>query len=50
MSEAQIHGIPVMRASITSFRTTEKDIEWVVSKMNALISSAMDRDTELQAN
>jgi glutamate/tyrosine decarboxylase-like PLP-dependent enzyme len=50
MSEAQIHGIPVMRASITSFRTTEKHIEWVVSKMNALISSAMNRDTALQAN
>jgi glutamate/tyrosine decarboxylase-like PLP-dependent enzyme len=50
MSEAQINGIPVMRASITSFRTTEKHIEWVVSKMNALISSAMNRDTALQAN
>jgi glutamate/tyrosine decarboxylase-like PLP-dependent enzyme len=50
MSEAQIRGIPVIRASITSFRTTEKDIEWVVSEMNSLISGATSRDTVLQAN
>ena len=50
MSDTQIHGIPVIRASITSFRTTEKDIEWVVSEMNSLISGATSRDTVLQAN
>jgi glutamate/tyrosine decarboxylase-like PLP-dependent enzyme len=49
MSEAQIDGIPVMRASITSFRTVEKDIAWVVSEMNARISGAMKREAVLQA-
>jgi glutamate/tyrosine decarboxylase-like PLP-dependent enzyme len=38
MSEAQFGDIPVMRACITSFRTTESDIEWVVSEMNSLVS------------
>ena len=38
MSEAQLDGVPVMRACITSFRTTEGDIEWVVREMNSLVS------------
>ncbi len=37
MSEAQLRGIPVVRACITSFRTTEADIHWVVDEMNCLI-------------
>jgi len=46
MSEAQLGGIPVMRACITSFRTTEKDIEWVVGEMNSLVSDAgMTKDS-----
>lgn len=36
MSEAQIGGVPVVRACITSFRTSEADIQWVVSEMNRL--------------
>jgi hypothetical protein len=38
MSEAQLGGVPVVRACITSFKTTEHDIAWVVSEMNALVS------------
>jgi glutamate/tyrosine decarboxylase-like PLP-dependent enzyme len=38
MSEAQLGGVPVVRACITSFKTTEQDIEWVVSEMNRLVS------------
>ncbi len=37
MSEAQLGGTPVLRACITSFRTTEADIHWVVGEMNRLI-------------
>ncbi len=39
MSEANLGGIPVIRACVTSFRTTERDIEWVVSEMNGLVSN-----------
>jgi hypothetical protein len=39
MSEVRRTGsAPVLRACITSFRTTEADIEWVVREMNSLIS------------
>src|ERR1700677_4846236 len=38
MSEAQLNGVPVIRACITSFRTTEADIEWVVGEMNSIVS------------
>jgi glutamate/tyrosine decarboxylase-like PLP-dependent enzyme len=38
MSEAMLGGVPVVRACITSFRTTEKDIEWVVAEMNGIAS------------
>jgi glutamate/tyrosine decarboxylase-like PLP-dependent enzyme len=36
MSEAQLGDTPVVRACITSFRTTETHINWVVSQMNRL--------------
>jgi glutamate/tyrosine decarboxylase-like PLP-dependent enzyme len=38
MSEANLGGVPVIRACITSFRTTERDIEWVVKQINCLTS------------
>jgi aromatic-L-amino-acid decarboxylase len=37
MSEAKLGDTPVVRACITSFRTTEADIHWVVDEMNGLI-------------
>lgn len=37
ISEAQIKGTPIVRACITSFRTTEHDIRWVVSEMNRIV-------------
>jgi aromatic-L-amino-acid decarboxylase len=37
MSEAQLGGTPVLRACITSFRTTEADIHWIVCEMNSLL-------------
>jgi glutamate/tyrosine decarboxylase-like PLP-dependent enzyme len=39
MSEGNLGGVPVIRACITSFRTTESDIEWVVKEMNGLAST-----------
>lgn len=36
MSEAVIGGAPVLRACITSYRTTEMDIHWAVEEMNRL--------------
>lgn len=39
MSQVRIgDGPPVVRACVTSFRTTEADIKWVVVEMNKLIS------------
>jgi aromatic-L-amino-acid decarboxylase len=39
MSEVRLgDGAPVLRACITSFRTSERDIEWVVREMSALVS------------
>jgi len=39
MSEVRLgDDAPVVRACITSFRTTESDIEWVVREMGRLIS------------
>lgn len=38
MSETQIRGASVVRACVTSFRTTENDIHWVVGEMNRLVS------------
>jgi hypothetical protein len=37
MSEARIGGAAVVRACITSFKTTEADIDWVVREMNQLV-------------
>jgi glutamate/tyrosine decarboxylase-like PLP-dependent enzyme len=36
MSEARVGGVPVVRACITSHKTTEKDIQCIVSEMNRL--------------
>jgi glutamate/tyrosine decarboxylase-like PLP-dependent enzyme len=36
MSDAEIGGVQAVRACITSFKTTEKDIAWVVGQMNDL--------------
>src|SRR5580700_9332512 len=38
MSEARVGNIPVIRACITSFRTTERDIHWVVREMNRVVA------------
>jgi aromatic-L-amino-acid decarboxylase len=38
MSEVRLGGgPPIVRACITSFRTTESDVEWVVREMNQLV-------------
>jgi glutamate/tyrosine decarboxylase-like PLP-dependent enzyme len=36
MSEARLGGTPVLRACITSFKTTEADIHWVVGEMKRI--------------
>jgi glutamate/tyrosine decarboxylase-like PLP-dependent enzyme len=36
MSEARLGDTPVVRACITSYRTSEADIKWVVAEMNRL--------------
>ena len=38
MSEAQLGDTPVVRACITSYRTTEADIRWVAGEMNRLVA------------
>jgi glutamate/tyrosine decarboxylase-like PLP-dependent enzyme len=38
VSEARIKGASVVRACITSFRTTESDIDWVVTEMNRFVT------------
>jgi glutamate/tyrosine decarboxylase-like PLP-dependent enzyme len=42
MSEVQLDGLgdPVLRACVTSFRTTEQDIEWVVGEMSRILNGA----------
>jgi glutamate/tyrosine decarboxylase-like PLP-dependent enzyme len=47
MSEACLSGTPVLRACITSYRTTEADIRWVVDEMNRLIYKDVDQDTSM---
>jgi glutamate/tyrosine decarboxylase-like PLP-dependent enzyme len=43
MSEVRLAGGgPVLRACITSFRTTESDIDWVVSQMDRIIDSGTE--------
>ncbi|HEX3437947.1 MAG TPA: aminotransferase class V-fold PLP-dependent enzyme [Pseudacidobacterium sp.] len=49
MSEAQINGTPVVRACITSFKTTEADIRWVVDEMNQLFFQEADQAMSNQA-
>jgi len=43
MSDAQIGNVHALRACITSFRTTEKEIDWVVEQMNSLVPSVVCR-------
>jgi len=43
MSDAQIGNVHALRACITSFRTTEKEIDWVVEQMNSLVPSVACR-------
>jgi glutamate/tyrosine decarboxylase-like PLP-dependent enzyme len=43
MSDAEIGGVPAVRACITSFKTTEKDIAWVVEQMNELVSNVRQK-------
>lgn len=38
MTEAKVGGTPVVRACITSFRTTENDVHCVVGEMNRILS------------
>jgi len=39
MSEVHLAGSgPVLRACVTSYRTTEQDIEWVVREMSTIVS------------
>jgi glutamate/tyrosine decarboxylase-like PLP-dependent enzyme len=47
MSEASLRGIPVIRACVTSYRTTEEDIRWVVDQMNLLFHSSMSSTAAL---
>jgi glutamate/tyrosine decarboxylase-like PLP-dependent enzyme len=39
MSEARLGDVPVVRACITSYATTEADIRWVVGEMNRLVAA-----------
>jgi glutamate/tyrosine decarboxylase-like PLP-dependent enzyme len=43
MSDAEVGGVQAVRACITSFKTTEKDIAWVVGQMNLLVSNVPRR-------
>jgi glutamate/tyrosine decarboxylase-like PLP-dependent enzyme len=50
MSEAHVNGVAVIRACITSFRTTGQDIAWVVAEMNRLAAeTAEPRQPERKA-
>lgn len=42
MSQVRIGAVPVIRACITSYRTTEADIEYIVREMNRLLSIHAD--------
>ncbi len=48
MSPVDIAGTPVVRACITSFRTTESDIGWVVSEMNQLFEQQYCRTNAME--
>ena len=43
LSEARPGGTHVIRACVTSYRTTKKDIEWVVSQMNRLVEQIEEK-------
>lgn len=43
VSEAEIAGTPVIRACITSYKTTERDILWMVEEMNRLVAEERSR-------
>jgi glutamate/tyrosine decarboxylase-like PLP-dependent enzyme len=45
MSDATLGGIPVLRACITSFKTTEADIHWVVDQMNRIFDQDADQSS-----
>jgi aromatic-L-amino-acid decarboxylase len=45
MSDVQLAGVPAVRACVTSFKTTEKDVKWVAREMNAIVSSVPRRKT-----
>jgi glutamate/tyrosine decarboxylase-like PLP-dependent enzyme len=40
MSQVRIAGVPAIRACVTSFRTSESDVAWVVEQMNQLVGRA----------
>ena len=41
MSQVQLNaGPPVLRACVTSFRTTEQDVKWVVAEMSRLLAAS----------
>jgi hypothetical protein len=43
MSEARPGGTHVVRACVTSYRTSEKDIHWVVDQMNRLVEQDKEK-------
>ena len=45
MSDALIGGQTAVRACITSFKTTEEEIAWVVEQMNTLVTKMPQRKT-----
>jgi len=45
MSDVEIGGKPAVRACITSFKTTEQDIAWVVDQLNTIVSNMPRRKT-----
>lgn len=49
MSEACVNGIPVLRACVTNYRTTEEEIHQIVDQMNQLFEEHMGTyQSELQ--
>jgi hypothetical protein len=42
MSEAQIKGVSVVRACVTSYRTSERDVRWVVEEMSRLAAGKLE--------
>jgi glutamate/tyrosine decarboxylase-like PLP-dependent enzyme len=49
MSEAVLGGVPVMRACITSYRTTEAHIHWVVERMNGIFAGMVESSVPVEA-